>query len=111
MIHAIYIYFIINAFIAGAGHNWKECLRDILFGLPYHIADIAWSWIKPALKKIDNKIFITAFFTVWFTNKFSDIRPNFVKERYKVGNWFERKLIQQIDKKYKYGITTEKPIY
>lgn len=104
MIHAIYIYFIINAFIAGSGATWKECLRDFLIGLPYHICDIAWSWIKGPIGALE----IKTLYDLYFTDKFGVEKQfwiDILKSLYPKSNKYRRWVIRQIDKKYNYGIT------
>lgn len=107
MIHAIYIYFIINAFIAGSANNWKLLIRDLLIGLPFYVFDIAFSWFSLLIWRLNSKYFFISFFRLWFTDryKFFEVRMDYVRSRLVEGNWFERQFIRQLDKKYGYGIT------
>lgn len=108
MIHLIYIYFIVNAFLAGSGSTWKECLRDFLIGIPYHIVDIAWSWIRPLIWRLNSKFYFISFYKLWFTDSYKQTHVRYMdyaRKRLKSSNWFERQFIKQLDKKYNYGIT------
>lgn len=107
MTHLIYIYFIINAFIAGLFHsdldNWKYTLCWFFFGALFPLY-LAWGWLDRTLE-------ITTLFVLYFTNWFktgvSDKGIDILRESYKIANPYKKWVLRQIDKKYNYGITTE----
>lgn len=108
MIHLIYIYFIINAFIAGLVYsdsdNWGITLCWLLFGClsPLYLL---WNWLDKILE-------VRTLFYLYFTNFFKDrltpemhtvLRNTYKKET----RLYKRWVIRQVDRKYNYGITKE----
>lgn len=122
MIHIIYIYFIINAFIAGysIGINegfWRFILA-LFFGIPFYSVVFIYTCSEALFKLIDNKTLVTGWFKLYFTNHFNKMDKETIslrKRQYNgtsgIGrkgrriNKYERLFLEQIDKKYKFGIT------
>lgn len=115
MIHLIYIYFIVNAFLAGYEYRWDKhipvAMVMFLIGLPvilldYLIVFIGWIYLK---------LLIKGWYHLYFTNTFGKSNEMWIKirrQQYKGiradntnFNWYERFFMRQLDKKYNYGIT------
>lgn len=106
MIHLIYIYFIINAFIAGLFHsdlyNWKYTLCWFLFGCLF-----PFGWF---CKWGDKEVELTSWFMFIFTNKWGNMNDkeiDYLRIAYR-GPYltkYRKWVLRQIDKKYNYGIT------
>lgn len=119
MIHLIYIYFIINAFIVGLSFkDDKKILGTIclVIGLPALILALVYSFIRPVLIWIENNSLLLGWYRLYCTNYFSkmdkqtiDVRSKQYHGKYKTinANRYQRFFLRQIDKKYKYGITKE----
>lgn len=117
MTHAIYIYFIINAFLAGMefSDNKGMALTLLFVGLPFYVAGIIWLYaIRRPLIWIENKSLILGWYRLYFTNYFSkmdyqtiDVRRRQYRGEYENinANRYQRFFLRQIDKKYNYGIT------
>lgn len=121
MIHAIYIYFIINALITGVSIGKKDRISFLIFssvfGLPFYACAFSYYFIGCLLKLIDDKLLIQGFYRLYFTDKFSAIDKQTVDLRRRqyfgqagIGvknrelNKYEKFFLRQIDKKYNYGI-------
>jgi hypothetical protein len=109
MIHAIYIYFIINAFIAGYIYSSEENIRltiiILLFGCLFPLG-----WL---FKWIDKEVELTSWFMFIFTKKWGKMTKNQIDYLRTVYNGrylskYRRWVLRIIDKKYNYGITKEK---
>ena len=108
MTHAIYIYFIINAFIAryvyGADNNVRLTVLIALFGCLFPL-----SWF---FKWLDKEVELTSWYMFIFTNKWSKLKDreiDYLRIAYR-GPYltkYRKWVLRQIDKKYNYGITTE----
>lgn len=117
MIHAIYIYFIINSFIVGFGfktsNDWKVHILFLLFGVPIYAIGISYSFIVDVIWKKYLKPLYLIIFTDHFANM-SEYSIEIKTKQYKgvlvQGNFnaYNRFLSRLIDKKYNYGITKEK---
>jgi len=108
MIHLIYIYFIINAFLAGmfAQDNWKYSLLAFFFGCLYPIV-----WVSIRLIEITE---IRTLFDLYFTKNFANFNDSQIENmksyhKHQVSNnrWFRVWIMKLVDKKYNYGITKE----
>src|SRR5690606_21634092 len=106
MIHAIYIYFIINAFIAGmlSTENWKYSILALFFGCLYPIV-----WLSIKLAEITE---IRTLYDLYFSNNFANFNDTQIERmkeyhKYKVNKkrWYKIWVMKLVDKKYNYGIT------
>ncbi|WP_343566351.1 hypothetical protein [Sphingobacterium sp.] len=119
MIHLIYIYFIINSFLAGMefSDNKGMALTLLFFGLPLYTLGIIWLYaIRQPLIWIENKSLILGWYRLYFTDYFSkmdyqtiDVRRRQYRGEYENinANNYQRFFLRQIDKKYNYGITVQ----
>lgn len=125
-IHAIYIYFILNAFVSGiafgSNEKWYYSVSMLFFGLPFCILYVAGFIIIGSAGLISRKLLIIPWYRLYFTDYFGNVKGDFIRirrdqyfGRVKFGkkymNAYDKFFIRQLDKKYKYGITTEKLIY
>lgn len=102
MIHAIYIYFIINALIAGGETERKIFWIMFLIGLPYLICDVSWSWIKGLIERYE----VVTLYKLYFTNHFNDEKWIVIlNDIYPKSNKYRKWIIRRISNKYNYGIT------
>lgn len=115
MIHLIYIYFVVNAFIAGTiyneGNDWRGAIVCFLIGIPTYI----YLFFLMFCKWLEKIILIKAWYRLYFTDHFSKMEEWTIKIRSaqyhgqakltRNANWYERIFLRQIDKKYNYGIT------
>lgn len=114
MIHLIYIYFIINAYIAGKEGDNDVLLSIfyILFGLPFVLGSLVVFVAIKLFQVIQLKTWYRIYFTDYFSclsKKTIDIKKNqyhgrFINKRSNF-NRYNRFLMRLIDKKYNYGIT------
>lgn len=122
MIHAIYIYFIINAFIAGVTIGNKEgiifFLIAIFFGIPFYSLIFIYALFEWIVIRVDELLIIRGWYRLLYTDYFGKMDEITIKIRRQqyLGlrkdktncNKYERFFLRQIDKKYNYGITKEK---
>lgn len=95
MIHLIYIYFIINTFIAGYQHNenisWSKDKVDVFvtwiktglytgFAIPYYITIALILVLKLLYKPIDHYFQLHFIFTYYFTNKWDSVTDRTLKD-------------------------------
>lgn len=114
MIHFIYIYFMINCYIAGreGESDLLLSLFYILFGFPFVIGSILVFIFVRLFEVIQFKTLYRICFTDYFANmsqRTIDIKKNqyhgrFINKRSNF-NRYNRFLMRLIDKKYNYGIT------
>lgn len=118
MIHLIYIYFIVNAFLAGREKDWILSILCMLFGVPIFLFDgLIWLFVE-SWKYLNNNLLISGLYKLYFTDKLSNFHPEVIELRRKqyfgrIGtgkknrklNAYELFFLRQIDKKYNYGIT------
>ncbi len=107
MIHLIYIYFIINALLAGIAIGCDEkpwmiiiaALFGCLYPLLYLISIAGW---------IDRQLELHTLFVLYFTNGFKKVATpegiSALKRAYPKANWYRKWVLRQIDRKYGYGI-------
>lgn len=119
MTHLIYIYFIVNAFLAGISsvnnYNLLKTLVILLFGLPIGALWFIYACIYDSISWIVTKLIIIGWFRLLFTNYYGNLPKITVKIRKQQYqgirsdntnfNRYERFFMRQIDKKYNYGIT------
>ena len=116
MLHVIYIYFIINAFIVGFGfktsNDWRVHILFLLFGVPIIVVGLSYSFTVDVIwKKCLRPLYL-----VIFTDRFANMSEYTIEIKTKQyrgtltqGNFntYNRFLARLIDKKYNYGITKE----
>lgn len=120
MIHIIYIYFIVNAFIAGVIFNDNKylALLCLFFGLPLYVLSFFWAWfLRPSWIWLENNSLLLGWYRLYFTDYFSKMDDLTIKIRRQQyfglrndrtnANRYQRFFLRQIDKKYNYGITKE----
>lgn len=105
MIHLIYIYFIVNSFLAGLFHKDLEnkyyTICWLLFGCLYPLLlFITW---------IDNKVELSTIFMIYFTDYFK-VNKDRISSDFKwyyndTDSRYKKFILRKIDKKYNYGIT------
>lgn len=73
MTHVVYIYFIINAFIAGIwfSENKGIALTMLLFGLPLYIIVGVWSIVRIPIVWLENNSLLLGWYRLYFTDYFS----------------------------------------
>ncbi len=112
MIHLIYIYFIVNAFLAGSQDSLKYGILVFLFGIPLYIGVYLIEFFEFLIKKS----LIRAWYRLYFTDYFANANDMFIKVRTAQYqgickeskdnlNKYSKFFLRQIDKKYNYGIT------
>lgn len=105
MTHIIYIYFIVNAFLAGQCWGDDKDLRLTVLALFFG----SLSPVIFALHWIDRKIEFRTILALVFTDHFKkDINIEYMRGIYKYSNRYKKWVIRMIDKKYNYGITKVK---
>jgi hypothetical protein len=123
MIHLIYIYFIVNAFIAGVSVGYREKLLDIVvsltIGLPYYGIVFVYTCIEALIIWIGRVSLIRGWYRLYFTSYFENMSELAIKIRRqqylgtrknsKNANSYERFFLRHLDKKYGYGITKGDP--
>lgn len=104
MIHLIYIYFIINAFLAGNERTWLKVLTYFLFGILLVIGEVIYHLIVHK-----NFLLLFDYYKLYITNDFNYLSSESIKYiklyYFYDANWYNRLFIKQLDKKYNYGIT------
>lgn len=110
MIHLIYIYFIVNAFVAGLFHedldDWGFTLVWLFFGCLFPLY-LAWRWLD---RTLEINTLLVLYFTDWFKKKESEMGIQLLRNSYKIANPYKRWVLRQIDKKYGWGITNEEAV-
>lgn len=110
MTHLIYIYFIINALLAGiaigSNENAWVIIAAALFGSLYpfvYLISIA-GWI-------DRQLELHTLFVLYFTDRFKKVQtPEGIaalRRAYPKANRYRKWVLRQVDKKYGFGITGE----
>jgi len=103
MIHLIYIYFIINAFVAGvfSTASWQKSVLALFFGCLYPLI-----YVTSFVGWLDRKTEIATLFCLYFTNRFKGFNEEQIdrlKEYYdyqvEKNNKYKIWVIKQIDKK------------
>lgn len=114
MIHVVYIYFIANAFLSGERYTWngwKYSVYLFLFGTIHYSSIILFALLKAFFFCLSKKTWIPAFLKLWFSSYYkrdpSEIKIEDVRAIYAKASWFERKFIEQMDRKYNYGILSK----
>lgn len=124
MIHLIYIYFIVNAFVAGAVLGNRDgvsnCFVALFVGLPYYGLIFIYAVFEALVVWIVRVTIIKGWYRLYFTDYFSNLDDMTVKihrHQYyglrKDGtntSWLGKIFLRQIDKKYNYGITRKEGI-
>ena len=119
MIHLIYIYFIVNAFLAGCTVGNKEGVITffiaVLVGSPLYGILFIYACAEAFIKWSNDKALIKGWYRLYFTNYFAKLGDGTVRIRqaqywgHKVNgvkaNSYGRFFLRQLDKKYNYGIT------
>lgn len=119
MIHLIYIYFIINAFLAGLTVGNKEGVLTlfiaVFFGSPFYGIILLYTSIEQFVKWLNRILLIRAWYRLFLTSYFKNLNEMTIKirtQQYKGirldktnMNRYERYFYRKLDKKYNYGIT------
>lgn len=116
MIHLIYIYFIVNAFIAGIWFidNKGFSLTMFVFGIPMYMILACWILIREPIVWIENNALFLGWYRLYFTNYFEKMdnhtieirRAQYLGKTKNINaNRYQRFFLRQLDKKYNYGIT------
>jgi len=117
LIHLIYIYFVVNAFLSGIFFDDNKAMSfTLLFcGIPLYILIFCWLYIfKKPIFWIENNLLLLGWYRLFLTNYFAqmdnqtiDIRKKQYFGFYKnsSANKYQRFFLRQLDKKYNYGIT------
>lgn len=116
MTHAIYIYFIINAFMVGRRWDWSDGYMELSLLALFGAFIFPLKWIIGALYAfyiwLDVKTGIHGYYMYLLTDDFKSVTPKRIeamKEIYHKNNpsWLVKLIIRAVDKKYNYGITKE----
>lgn len=109
MIHAIYIYFIINAFMAGKRFVWDGLAFSIylfLFGLVHHAVIKVLGFFYFIWLVILRKTWIVQLYRIWFTDYYKKAEPvlSMVRKQLKEGGYWERLFLKKYLDKYNHKI-------
>lgn len=120
MIHLIYIYFILNAIIAGGtSMKFMEFTKLFLFGVPIYLSIFIYHFSKNLYEFISVKLILKGWYKLYFTDEYSQ-RPDdsIIENKRKQywglyegydsrfnSNWYQRLFIRKLDSKYNHGLT------
>ncbi|PVH26994.1 hypothetical protein [Sphingobacterium corticibacter] len=106
MIHAIYIYFIINAFLAGGvSDNWKQLIIYFLFGLPYAVCMILYHRvIRPISESMELITLYRLYFSKHFEGENHPTWKDILMDLYPRSSLYRKWVIRLIARKYGWEI-------